>query len=204
VSSTIAAALSVPFPLEDKKPLPPAQALMEAVARGDGDAFRELVDRYQKRVYRLALSYLRRHDDALDIVQETFVRVYRARASVRPDADPIGWVMRIAANLCIDHQRRRRRLAEDPLPEPETAREPAALGTDPLGLAMEAERERALSRALDALAPRQRMVFVLRHYQQLSLGDIATTLGCSVGTVKSSLHRAIIRLREALAGAGHA
>ena len=176
---------------------------MEAVARGDGDAFRALVERYQRRVYRLALSYLRRHEDALDVVQETFVRVYRARGSVRPEADPAGFLMRIAANLCIDQHRRRRRLAEEPLPDPESPRELAALGSDPLHLAIEAERERALTRALDSLAPRQRMVFVLRHYQQLSLLDIATALGCSVGTVKSSLHRAVTRLRECVAEAGH-
>lgn len=206
MSSTVAAALSVPALRRDDgtEHRGEAAALMEAVARGDGDAFRALVDRYQRRVYKLALSYLRRHEDALDVVQETFVRVYRARTHLRPNVDPAGWVMRIAANLCIDQHRRRRRLAEEPLPEPESAREPAAAGSDPLGLAMEAERERALTRALDALAPRQRMVFVLRHYQQLSLEDIAGALGCSVGTVKSSLHRAVTKLRERLSEAGHA
>ena len=184
---------------------PPVQGLMEGVARGDDEAFRALVERYQKRVYRLALSYLRRHDDALDVAQETFVRVYRARGTVQPHVDPEGWLFKIAANLCIDQHRRRRRASEEPLPEPESSSEIAdGSAPDPLRLAMANERERALANALRALAPRQRMVFVLRHYQQLSLGEIASALECSVGTVKSSLHRATMKLRATLLETGHA
>lgn len=183
----------------------PTTHLMEGVARGDGEAFRQLVERYQRRVYRLALSYLRRHDDALDVAQETFVRVYRARATVHPEVDPEGFIFRIAANLCIDQHRRRRRVTEEPLPEPDSGRELADQNAaDPMELAIEAERENALARALDRLAPRQRMVFVLRHYQQLSLEEISVALHCSVGTVKSSLHRAVAKLRAALVEQGHA
>lgn len=182
-----------------------ASRLMEGVARGDGEAFRQLVDRYQRRVYRLALSYLRRHEDALDVVQETFVRVFRARSSFRTEVDPDCWILKIAANLCIDQHRRRRRMAEEPLPEGESGQDlPDRKALDPLLLAMKAEREGALARALGGLPPRQRMVFVLRHYQQLSLDEIARTLECSIGTVKSSLHRAVEKLRACLAEAGHA
>jgi RNA polymerase sigma-70 factor (ECF subfamily) len=174
--------------------------LMARLARGDRDALAPLMERHYRRLYRIALCYLRDADDALDAVQETFVKVFQNAASWDGSAEAGPWLTRIAVNHSIDRYRRskRRGRSEQPLGETDhderlTAEEPsperAVLGRE-VG-----ERIRA---ALGALPETQRAVFVLRHYEELKLEEIATVLDLSLGTVKSSLHRAIRQLRTRL------
>jgi len=179
-------------------------ALMERVQAGGAGAFETLVERYQRRLYRLACGYLHDHEDALDAVQETFVRLYLARASYRPNAHPFTWVSRILANHCIDQIRRRRARPEAPLPEAWEER-PDASATAPRSPdeTPEARQERRelrsrLQGAIDALPRRQREIFMLRHFGEMRLEEIAASLGCALGTVKSSLHRAASAIRDRL------
>jgi len=180
-------------------------ALMDGVKSGRSGAFEALVERYQRRLYRVAVGYLRNHEDALDAVQETYVKIYVARESYRPSAHPFTWAARILANHCIDRIRHRRAVPEqslDDLPDGRPGRAAAALAA-PDEAAPERQERRELGRtlllAIDRLPARQREIFILRHFGEMRLEEIAAARGCALGTVKSSLHRAAAALRDHLA-----
>jgi len=158
-------------------------------------AFEEIVRRYQRRVYGVALRIVRRHEVADDVTQETFVRAYRSLS--RFDLGrPFGpWVCRIAANLALNHVRSPQ-AREDPLPEGHA--ETPASDPDPLAQVLEDEAGRVLEAALARLPAEQRAVFVLRATEELSYREIAEALDISIGTVMSRLHRARARLRDVL------
>ena len=181
---------------------PSDRELMGRLAAGDRDALEPLMERHSRRVYRIALAYLRRPDDALDVVQETFVKAFRNAARWEPTSEVAPWLTRIAVNQAIDTYRRaRRRLAQEaPLPETDHSFDVEAHEASPERRAMGREAAERLSRALVSLPETQRAVFVMRHYDEMSLEDIATALDLRLGTVKSSLHRAVHRLRERLRG----
>jgi RNA polymerase sigma-70 factor (ECF subfamily) len=160
--------------------------------------------RHYRRIYRIALGYLRNPDDALDAVQETFVKAYRnaSRWDGRAEAGP--WLTRIAVNHAIDRYRRerRRRASFSPLDDLEPERDPHAAWGDPSPEQRALGRELGdrISAALRALPERQRAVFVLRHYEEMTLEEIAEALDLRLGTVKSTLHRALQGLRLRLLG----
>jgi RNA polymerase sigma-70 factor, ECF subfamily len=178
---------------------PSDRELMIRLAGGDRDALAPLMERHHRRLYRIALGYLRQPDDALDVVQETFVKAFTHAARWDGAAEVAPWLTRIAVNQAIDSYRRgrRRRAAEEPL---EDGMPPTLAVDDPSPERRTMGREIAdrIGVALRTLPERQRAVFVLRHYQELSLEEIAQSLDMSLGTVKSALHRAVSRLRERL------
>jgi RNA polymerase sigma-70 factor (ECF subfamily) len=178
--------------------------LLGRMAAGDREALGPLMERHQRRLYRIALSYLRDPDDALDAVQEIFVKAYQGAARWDGGSEVGPWLTRIAVNHSIDRYRRsRRRLAaETPLDEDEgeTDLRLSHAGPSPERGVLGREVGERIAAALRSLPERQRAVFVLRHYDELPLEEIARTLDMSLGTVKSSLHRAVHRLRERLEG----
>ena len=152
--------------------------------------------RYQRRVYAVAYRIVRRHDVAEDVAQDTFIRAYHAIQRFELGR-PFGpWVVRIAANLAINHVRSPE-ARETPLPEGHA--ETAAPGRGALDLVLEREAREMLERALGDLPVEQRAVFALRTFEELSYREIADALGISIGTVMSRLSRARERLRESLA-----
>jgi|SRR5579862_3584020 RNA polymerase sigma-70 factor (ECF subfamily) len=170
---------------------------MGRLSRGDRDALTLLMERHYRRIYRIALSYLRNPDDALDCTQEIFVKVFEKSGRWRGDSEVGPWLTRVAVNQAIDHYRKtRRRLTKE---EPILDHDMKTERPSPEGTAHAEEVSEKISRALRALPERQRAVFVLRHYDDLSLPEIATSLGMRIGTVKSNLHRALGRLRIRLA-----
>ena len=174
--------------------------LMARLARGDKDALAPLVERHYRRLYRIALGYLRQREDALDVVQEAFVKVFQAASRWDGSADAGPWLSRVTVNLSIDRWRRNKRRGQTFSPLAEGDHFEVLADTRPApdsGVASRESGER-LRAALGELPERQRAVVVLRHYQELSLEEIATTLGMSLGTVKSSLHRALHRMRASL------
>jgi RNA polymerase sigma-70 factor, ECF subfamily len=177
--------------------------LMQRLARGDREALTPLVERHQRRLYRIALGYLRQREDALDVVQEAFVKVFQAAARWDGSADAGPWLSRVTVNLSIDRWRRNKRRGQtfSPLVEGDHLEVLADRGPAPDRGVQGREAGERLSTALQALPERQRAVVVLRHYQELSLEEIARTLGMSLGTVKSSLHRALHRMRATLSEA---
>ncbi len=171
-----------------------AQLLVRA-QRGNLFAFEELVRRYQRRVYGVALRIVRRHDVADDVAQEAFVRAHRNLVSF-DTARPFGpWIARIAANLALNHLRSPV-AREQELPEGHAER--ASERPDPLREVLDDEARRVLERALEDLPAEQRAVFVLRVMEDLSYREIADALGIAQGTVMSRLFRARARLREVL------
>jgi RNA polymerase sigma-70 factor (ECF subfamily) len=172
--------------------------LVRRIQAGDRDAFVALTRLYQKKVFILTYSFVRDKEDALDLVQETFLRLYQKIGTYRPGRPFEAWLLQIARNLCIDHYRKhtlKRR-------EHESGRTVAELDL-PDGRDKEGERNcdlrDILSRCVDKLAERQRTIFILRNYNQLRNEDIAATLGISLGTVKS-LHFKAVRNLRALIG----
>lgn len=171
--------------------------LMALVKEGDRDAFQDITRCYQRKVFALAYAFFRDREEALDIVQETFLRLYEKAALYREGEDFQGWLFRIARNLCIDAYRRGRQRRAGYLEDVRVDALPAeaAGGAD-------AERRsdlRALFRAvLDRLAERQRTVFVMKHCNDMPYQEIARTLGIAVGTVKSLHFKAVRNLRKQL------
>lgn len=175
---------------------------MGRLARGDREALAPLMERHHRRIYRIALSYLRSADDALDVVQETFVKAFQNAALWDPASEVGPWLTRIAVNQSIDLYRRgrRRRVSEEPLSEGDHDERIMAEDPSPERKVLGREVAERIGAALRLLPEKQRAVFVLRHYEEMSLEEIAGALGLSLGTVKSSLHRAIRRLRSRLEG----
>jgi RNA polymerase sigma-70 factor (ECF subfamily) len=181
---------------------PSDRELMGRLAAGDRDALGPLMERHSPRVYRIALAYLRRPHDAMDVVQETFVKAYRSAARWDPGSEVAPWLTRIAVNQAIDTYRRSRRRMQlmAPLPETDRSFDVEAREASPERRAIGREAAERISRALVSLPERQRAVFVLRHYDEMSLDEIAKALDLRLGTVKSSLHRAVHHLRDRLRG----
>jgi len=174
--------------------------LMARLAAGDRDALAPLMERHYRRLFRLCLGYLRNPEDALDVVQEAFVKAFLNAGRWDGSIEAGPWLSRVAVNLSIDRWRRnrRRQITFAPLVEDDHASTLATHGPGPDQGVVRRERRDRLDRALARLPARQRAVVVLRHYQDMSLEEIAQTLGMRLGTVKSSLHRALGRMRDTL------
>ena len=177
--------------------------LMARLAAGDREALAPLMEKHYRRLYRIALGYLRQPDDALDVVQEAFVKAFQSAPKWDGSAEAGPWLARITVNLSIDRWRRNRRRAQTftPLTESDHAASLADDAPSPHRRVEGREAGERVAAALRGLPERQRAVVVLRHYQDMSLEEIAQALGMSLGTVKSSLHRALARMRTGLAGA---
>ena len=175
---------------------------MERLASGDRSALGPLVERHYTRVYRIALSYLKDPDDALDAVQEVFVKLCEKAGSWQATTRLEPWLCRLAVNHAIDRYRRRRyrRKHSEPLDDDLQPERHASTDPSPERMAHARQLGERISQALEALPERQRAIFVLRHQEELSLHEIAEALEMNLGTVKSSLHRAIARLRPLLQG----
>ena len=184
------------------------EALCERVAGRDEAAFNLLVERYQQRAYRLAWSILRDAEEARDLSQEAFIRLYQAAGSFGGRARFSTWFYRILVNLCLDHRRKHRwwrRVVAPAHSEDESDRSVLerlpAPAEDPLE---ELGRGRVMSQlwaAVDGLSHQQRAALLLQVQEGLPTAEIALVLKCSEATVRVHLHRALTALRKTLGGA---
>ncbi len=173
-------------------------ALVERVRDGDREAFMAIIRLYQRKVFVMAYSILRDREDALDAVQETFLRLYQKAGLYKPGSPFQGWLLQIAKNVSIDSYRKRRRKKLDW----ETSRP-----IDEIPVAVEdrncdsaaSDLRSAFARSVETLAERQRMVFVMRHYNELPFNEISEAMRISVGTAKSLHFKAVQNLRKRLA-----
>jgi len=175
--------------------------LVQRAAAGDRGAFHLLVERHRGLVYRVAYRFCGNHHDAEDIAQDVFLKLYTALGGFRQEAQFTSWLYRVVMHACIDHRRSHASARRFEQPE-EDRPDPLAPQPDPEHRAYGAEIGLRLQAALDGLPPKQRLVFTMRHFDELKLGEIADALGLADGTVKRQLHTAIRRLRVALRGAG--
>lgn len=183
------------------------ETLVERVQSGDRDAFRQLVERYQRRLFSVAFGMVRNREDALDIVQDAFIKVHRHIASFQGSSSFYTWAYRICVNLCIDHLRRRQRHQEvdydDSLQRSgEVAGEdtllPSRLGVNPSRVYQRKELLEQLESAMSQLSDKHRAIIMLREVEGLSYQEIAEVLDISKGTVMSRLHHARKNLQSAL------
>jgi RNA polymerase sigma-70 factor, ECF subfamily len=177
-----------------------AAAVLARARQGDSEAFRALVERHSRSVFRLAYRMTGNEQDAEDVVQESFLRAYRQLGRFESRANFGTWLYRITANCSVDlvraRQARHDQVRADPL---ETVTEAAANDLpDPERLAESAEINRHVQSALDLLSPLERAAFTLRHYEGRSIDEIGRTLGLGTSAAKHSVFRAVKKLRQAL------
>jgi RNA polymerase sigma-70 factor, ECF subfamily len=186
------------------------RVVVEQAQAGSRPAFEELVRRYDRDVLRLALNLMKRTEDARDVYQEAFLKVFRNLHRFRFECSFYTWLYRIVTNVCLDHLRRRQARPEDQAPEAhsprfeevgadffERQREHRAT-LDPERSLLGMEIKTRLAAAMQRLSPRERIVFEMKHYQGLKLRAIGDVLGTSEETVKNSLFRATRKLRSEL------
>ena len=185
---------------------PQVDSLIRAAQQGDQDAFEQLVRAYDQNVLRLAMNLLRSPEDARDVYQEAFLRVYKNLHAFRFDCSFHTWLYRIVTNICLDQLRKRKVRKEEasvvetsdgPIDRMDTYEEENA-ASDPERSMWNRELKARIEGALVQLTPRERMVFELRHYQGLRLRNIGEMLGTTEEAAKNCLFRATQKMRGVL------
>jgi len=181
-------------------------ALIRAAQKGDQVAFEQLIRANDQSVLKLAMNLLRSAEDAQDVYQEAFLRVYKNLHSFRFDCSFHTWLYRIVTNLCLDHLRKRKvrkeeagtvQTPEGNIDRLDTVAEERADG-DPQRKLLSGELRESIQKVLGELTPRERMVFEMRHYQGMRLRAIGEMLGTTEEAAKNCLFRATQKMRSAL------
>jgi RNA polymerase sigma-70 factor (ECF subfamily) len=195
-SSNVAA-----FRLNDPSEAPTDRELIDRTLSGDGNAFGMLVGRFQRKIYRVAYAIVRDDAEADTVTQDTFVQAYTHLARFQGRSELETWLTRIAINRSRDSLRRRRFLSLFTRDEEdgETMIEPVDDRPDPERQFLSTQLRTAIQRAERQLSAQQKTIFRLRHYENLSLEQIADHLGLRAGTVRAHLFRAIHKIRRELA-----
>lgn len=169
---------------------------------GDADAFRVLVDRHSRSLFRLAFRMTGNEQDAEDVVQESFLRAYRQLAKFDERASFGTWLYRIAMNCSLDLVRSRKRRSEQLAPAGSEVEDPVltlpALDPTPDRLAMSGQVRDRVTEAMNELSASERTAFVLRHFEGMCIEDVSRVLGCQPGAAKHSVFRAVQKLRRSL------
>ena len=180
----------------------------ELVARsvaGDADSFNQLILRWERPIYALAYRTIGREEDARDIVQDTFLRAYRALPGFKGQAKFSSWLYRIALNLCRDWVRKQRRTPTVSVPEGvelcDLASEQGPVESIE-DLVARREMSRAVAQAMTHLPEEQRTAIILKEYHGLTFQEIADLQGCPLSTVKTRLYQGLSVLRRALEQGG--
>jgi len=178
----------------------PATRTSAEPPRADQAAFLErAMQQYGKATYNFAYRLTGNEPDARDLTQDAFVRVYKAWRSFQPGTSFLSWIYRIVTNLYRDELRRRKGRYQEEIPEdnaPQAYGGQRPLAVTPIDDYVERQLSEPLSRALALLSPDQRQVIVLADIEEYSYQEIAEIMGCSIGTVRSRLHRARALLRR--------
>ena len=157
------------------------------------------IEQYGKATYNFAYRLTGNEADARDLTQDAFIRVYRAWKSFQPGTSFLSWVYRIVTNLHRDELRRRKGRFQEEIPEDNAPQEfggQRPLAVDPIEEYVERQLSEPMSQSLRKLSPDQRQVIILADIEEYSYQEIADVMGCSIGTVRSRLHRARALLRR--------
>ena len=182
--------------------------LIHQVKQGNENAFEQLVYRYDRTVLSIALKYTGNTDDAKDLYQEVFIRVYRGINNFQFRSEFSTWLYRIAVNVCLSYKSRSKEylrvsinVEDDDTDFTKDASEQLVYeGSSPEEEAAGSELAEIVDAALETLSPRQKITFVLKHYEGYKIREIAEMLNCKEGTVKKYLFDAIKNLRKKLSG----
>jgi len=176
--------------------------LIKRFLKGDESSFEEIVFRYEKKVYSLCLCYTGNREDALDLTQETFIRIYRFLPGFRFDASFSTWIYRLANNTCLDFLRKQKKVKYLSLDNPVNLgkggvpRELGNNGDDVSWLELEKkELRQEVHEAFNKLPLEQKEVLVLKEFQGLKYDEIAAILKIPIGTVKSRIRRGRLQLK---------
>jgi len=180
------------------------QILIDRLCSGDQTAFYELVGKHKKKIYHVAYDITGDHQEAEDISQEVFMKVFRSLKTFRRDAKMSSWLYQIAVNTSIDSLRRKSTKPAKSVDEWDSISTEGSVlagsghNFDPARSAEFGQIQDRISRALKKISPRERSVFVMCHYNGLKLNETAEILNITIGSVKSLLFRAIRKLRKEL------
>ncbi len=174
------------------------ESLVRQAQDGSIAAFEQIIVLYQKRIFKMAYGYLKNQEDAKEVVQETFLRLYKAIGAYREGNRFSSWLYRIATNLCVDQYRKNKlrsqregdtdNLVGDHYQVAETE--------DPeLHMANETMKTQ-IHQAVSKLSKQEKKVFMLKHFSHMKYQEIAEVMDISVGTVKSTHHRAVTNLKK--------
>jgi RNA polymerase sigma-70 factor (ECF subfamily) len=170
------------------------KALVRAFLAGRRDAFDLIVERHRRNVYHLCFRFVGNHEDASDLAQDVFVRVFKGLRHFKGDSSLGTWLYRVSVNVCLN-----RAAVKRPVLAPIEAAPPAdPRAIDPLGRVVQGEQSEVVRRAISKLPPKQRATVMLRVYQELSHEEISRILGTSVGAVKANFFHALGNLRRIL------
>jgi RNA polymerase sigma-70 factor (ECF subfamily) len=180
------------------------QDLVVAARKGDRDAFKTLFERYHRRAYALAFGVLRHQDDALDVVQDAFIKAHKYLDKFEGNSSFYTWLYRIVMNLAIDHLRKHRRVKPVELDETRVQEDadnallPRLLGGNPGRALMDKQIRARIDQALDELSENHRAVLVMRELEGLSYEEMAQAMSCSKGTIMSRLFHARKNMQKRL------
>jgi len=180
------------------------QLLLEKAKAGDVAAFEELIEAYQKKVFNLALRMIGNADDAADLAQEAFIRIFKAISGFKEQSSFSTWVYRITTNVCLDEIRKRKNRRVISLDEElhmddgDIKRQVESDGPRPDEAAEREELRRIVNEAINSLPVEQRTAITLRDLNGMSYDQIAQILDCPAGTVKSRINRARQALKNVL------
>lgn len=187
---------------------PDDRELVTAAQRGDREAFRKLFERYQRRAYGLAYGVLRNPDDAMDVVQDAFIKAHRYLDKFEGTSSFFTWLYRIVMNLAIDHIRKHRRqkpvdftdasISEQTSQVAEESLLPRILGGHPGRALQDKEIRGRIDEALAELSENHRAVLVMREVEGLSYEEMAEVMACSKGTIMSRLFHARRNMQKRL------
>ena len=178
--------------------------LVRSAQRGDPDAFRTLFERYHRRAYALAYGVVRHQDDALDVVQDAFIKAHKYLDKFEGNSSFYTWLYRIVMNLAIDHLRKHRRVKPVELDESkledggDESLLPRILGGNPGRALMDKEIRARIDQALDQLSENHRSVLVMRELEGLTYEEMAVAMDCSKGTIMSRLFHARRNMQKRL------
>jgi RNA polymerase sigma-70 factor (ECF subfamily) len=175
---------------------------VDLAKNGRKDAFRELYERYKTTVYIIARRYARSPQDAEDILQDTFIRAFRAlnRFGDSGNANFGAWIHKICLHRCIDYLRKGKRRQADRTGSLSDNHSDLSTGdTSPESSADDRRLVNQVRQAFSVLSPRQKIIFDMKYFQNLQISEIALALGCGESAVKTHLGRAVTKLRSHLA-----
>ena len=179
--------------------------LVKKTVSGDRQAYRDLVEKYQQRIYSIAYGVLHNREDSLDVCQDVFIKAYRKLEKFRGESSFYTWLYRIAINMAIDYRRKRKIVVEveydDKIGTDDETEKPGitAQSEIPSETLDRKEINKLVMEAIQALPDEQKTVLILREIEGLAYDEIAKTTGISIGTVMSRLHYGRRKLREILA-----
>lgn len=180
------------------------RSLLERAKKGDIGAFEQLVEGYQKKVFNITLRMMGNPDDASELTQEVFIRVYRSLRNFKEESQFSTWIYKIATNICLDELRKQKKRKVFSIDEEikaddgETKRQIADDKPSPETVAEKNEVKKVVKDAIKSLPDEYRLVIVLRDIQGFSYDEIAKIVKCPEGTVKSRINRARKALKDIL------